>query len=156
MDSSVTFVFHAYLATYPANKKTLGFIMRNLKNFKNISTQIAVERAILSVKKKDHIKISDLKKALKDDEDIVGHIRAQKWGWAGHVARMNEDTWACRVTFWFLSHRKRKKRHQPTRWIDDIHRFMGGGRNYQKISIDGSEWMRLPDFASLRTEGAPS
>lgn len=98
--------------TWPLSEKSISKIK---------TTQNAMERVILNFKKKDHKKITDIKKALKDNIDMVRYIRRQKWSWAGHVARMRDDRWTFRATFWFLSHLKRKIGRQPMRWFDDIH-----------------------------------
>jgi hypothetical protein len=108
------------------------------------TTQNSIERSILNFKKKDRKKLKTIKSLLKENTDVVKYVRRQKWRWAGHVARMKDDRWTYKSTFWFLSHFKRKKGRQLARWEDDINAFLGG-RNFQRVANDRREWDRLQE-----------
>ena len=43
-------------------------------------------------------------------KDIIQVVKQQKWRWAGHVARMNDNRWTKRITDWhpFNEERSRK------------------------------------------------
>ena len=59
------------------------------------TTQNAMERAILSMEKQDHIKISVIKEALKDNINLLRYLRKQKMevsGLCGMVERRAVDT----------------------------------------------------------------
>jgi len=106
--------------------------------------QNSIERSILNVKKKDHVKIQTLKQKLKNNVSIIKYVRKQKWRWAGHVARIKDNRWTYKVTFWYLSHMKRNRGRQMARWEDDINSFLGT-KNFARIASDRLEWERLQD-----------
>ena len=116
------------------------------KNIRKLEiTQFSIER---SMKRKNHIKIEYLRKKLKNNIRVATFVRRQKWKWAGHIARLRDDRWTYRATFWYLSHLKRKKGRQHTRWSDDINKFLAT-KNFQKIATDRVEWERLQDTFAL-------
>ena len=120
-----------------------------VKNTKKIdTTQNSIERSILGLKKTDRIKIKDIKQRLRNNTNVVRYVRRQKWRWAGHVARLKDDRWTYKSTFWHLSQFKRKKGHQLTRWSDDFHKFLRS-KNFQRIAIDRTEWERLQETFAL-------
>lgn len=107
-------------------------------------TQNSIERSILNVKKKDHVKIQTLKQKLGNNVNIINYIRKQKWKWAGHTARLKDNRWTYKVTFWYLSYLKRNRGRQLARWEDDINAFLGT-KNFARIALDRIEWTRLQD-----------
>jgi hypothetical protein len=120
-----------------------------VKHVNKIQTaQNSMERTILGIKRRDHIKIKDIKQKLPKNTQAATYIRRQKWRWAGHVARMRDDRWTYKTTFWYLAHFKRKKGRQLTRWRDDINGFLRG-KNFQRIATDRIEWLRLQETFAL-------
>ena len=63
-------------------------------------------------------------------KDIVDFITKQKWKWAGHAARYQDNRWTLRVTEWQPRHGKRSRGRQVRRWRDDI------------VKIKGATWSR--------------
>ena len=55
--------------------------------------------------------------------DIVQVIKKQKWRWARHVARMNDNRWTKRITDWCLYSDKRSKKRLDITWRDEIEKF---------------------------------
>ncbi|CAH1224416.1 unnamed protein product [Diabrotica balteata] len=56
------------------------------------TTQRAIERAMLGVSLREHIRNEDIRSRTKV-EDVIGRIAQMKWNWVGHVARQNNDRW---------------------------------------------------------------
>ena len=52
-------------------------------------------------------------------------VKQQKWRWAGHVARMNDNRWTKRLTNWHPYNEKRSRKRPDTRWKDEIEKFAG-------------------------------
>ncbi len=50
-----------------------------------------MERAILGIKLKDKVKISEIKSKMKFNLNFLHAIRRLKWDWAGHVARLENN-----------------------------------------------------------------
>lgn len=71
-----------------------------------------MERTILGLKKRDHIEIRDIKQKLIRSIQILKYIKWQKWRWAGHVARLNDDRWTYKTTSRFFAYLERKKGQQ--------------------------------------------
>ena len=86
---------------------------------------------MLGVKRRDHLRITDLKRKLKNN---VKFVRRQKWKWVGHVALIEDDR-TYRTTFWYLSYRRRRRGLSQTRWCDDINKLVAT-KNFQKIATD--------------------
>ena len=110
-------------------------------------TQNSMERSILNVKKKDHIKISTIKSRLKYNKNAVKLIRKKKWNWGGHVARLPDNRWTQKITFWYLTGKRRQGR-QKARWRDDFGKLLQHS-NYQRIAHDRMEWTRLGEAFAL-------
>ena len=58
-------------------------------------------------------------------KDVVKFAAKQKWKWAGHVARLNDNRWTKRITDWQPRYRKRSRGRQVKRWRDDIVQMKG-------------------------------
>ena len=59
-------------------------------------------------------------------KDIVQVLeKKQKWKWTGHIARMNDNRWATKITDWCPSEDERSKKQHDTRWRDAIEHFAG-------------------------------
>lgn len=62
--------------TWPLKRKILNKIR---------STQNAMERLILNIEKRDHIRLKTMKTKLRNNTNIIKY-RINKWNWAGHVS----------------------------------------------------------------------
>jgi len=78
--------------TYGA--KTLTLINASAKKLK--VTQRKMERSMLGVSLRDHIRNEELRRRT-DVTDVVVHAAKLKWNWAGHVAHMQDGRWTKRL-----------------------------------------------------------
>ena len=81
--------------TYGAETLTLTTTTAN----KLMATQGKIERSMLGVLLRDHIRNNDLRRRTAVT-DVVNRIRKLKWNWAGHVARMSDKRWTKRLLEW--------------------------------------------------------
>ena len=59
-----------------------------------------MERSILNLQLKDEVPTKKVKQKLKSNIDAVHSYRRTKWDWAGHIARITDNRWAHKITFW--------------------------------------------------------
>ncbi|XP_044751721.1 uncharacterized protein LOC123311716 [Coccinella septempunctata] len=112
------------ILTYGAETLTLtNATARKLK-----VTQRKMERSMLGVTLRDHIRNEDLRKRT-GVEDVITVVARLKWNWAGHVARMRGDRWTKRLLEWRPRADKRSRGRPPTRWTDDIKRISDNWKN---------------------------
>ena len=121
--------------TYGAETLTLTTASAN----KLMVTQRKMERSMLGVSLRDHIRNEDLRRRT-GVTDVVNQIRKLKWNWAGHVARMSDGRWTKRLLEWRPRLDKRSKGRPPTRWTDDLRRFAG---NWIQRAQDRKEWAEM-------------
>jgi len=67
--------------------------------------QRAMEGAMLGITLRDRRSTWVRKKT--KVKDFVQVVKQQKWRWAGHVARMNDNRWMKRLTDWHPYNEKR-------------------------------------------------
>ncbi|GFR95797.1 endonuclease-reverse transcriptase [Elysia marginata] len=101
--------------------------------------QRAMERKMLGLKLTDKISCKEIRNETQV-LDIAKYIAKQKWKWAGHVARLQDNRWTPRVTEWQPRNGKRSRRRQAKRWRDDIVRTMGN--TWTREAKDREEWIR--------------
>ena len=58
-------------------------------------------------------------------KDIIPVLKQQKWRWAGHAARMNDNRWTKTLTDWHPYNEKRSRKRPDTRWRDEIEKIAG-------------------------------
>ena len=100
-----------------------------------------MERSILNLKLKDKVPITKIKRKLKGTINVVHNYRRTKWDWAGHIARITDNRWAHKITYW-RPENKRKRGGQKRYWSDDINKFLGHNL-FHRIPCDRSVWNRL-------------
>ena len=83
------------------------------------SMQRAHERIMLGVSLRDHIKSEEIRSKT-GLLDIMSVISAKKWKWAGHLARLTDNRWTYKLTFWTPYGGKRNPGSQKIRWRDDL------------------------------------
>ena len=88
------------------------------------TAQRAMERKMLKAKLKDKIPCREIR-AKTNIKDVVKFAAKQKWKWAGHVARLNDNRWTKRITDWQPRYGKRSRGRQMKRWRDDIVQMKG-------------------------------
>ena len=81
------------------------------------TAQRAMERKMLKAKLKDKIPCREIR-AKTNIKDVVKFAAKQKWKWAGHVARLNDNRWTKRITDWQPRYGKRSRGRQVKRWRD--------------------------------------
>ena len=79
---------------------------------------------MLKAKLKDKIPCREIR-AKTNIKDVVKFAAKQKWKWAGHVARLNDNRWTKRITDWQPRYGKRSRGRQAKRWRDDIVQMKG-------------------------------
>ena len=109
------------------------------KNSENLlrRAQRAMERAMLGITLRDR-RSSKWIRGITGVTDIIQFIKQQKWRWAGHVARRNDNRWSKRVTDWCPWGNKRSRKRPDTRWRDEIERF--AGKTWQRLALDRALW----------------
>ena len=75
------------------------------------TAQRAMERKMLKAKLKDKIPCREIR-AKTNIKDVVKFAAKQKWKWAGHVARLNDNRWTKRITDWQPRYGKRSRGRQ--------------------------------------------
>ena len=88
------------------------------------TAQRAMERKMLNLKIKDKIPYTEIRKRTRV-QDIVQFVLKQKWKWAGHVARLDDNRWTQRVTEWQPREGRRSRGRQRKRWRDDLVQLKG-------------------------------
>ena len=58
-------------------------------------------------------------------KDIIQVVKKQKWRWAAHVARMDNNRYTKRLTDSHPYNAKRSRKGPVTRWRDEIETFAG-------------------------------
>ena len=79
---------------------------------------------MLKAKLKDKIPCREIR-AKTNIKDVVKFAAKQKWKWAGHVARLNDNRWTKRITDWQPRYGNRSRGRQAKRWRDDIVQMKG-------------------------------
>ena len=74
-------------------------------------------------------------------KDIIQFTRQQKWRWAGHIARREDNRWNKRLMEWCPLDCKRSRKRPETRWRDDIKEF--ACRTWQRKARDRKLWKEM-------------
>ncbi|GFS18387.1 endonuclease-reverse transcriptase [Elysia marginata] len=103
--------------------------------------QRAMESKMLGLKLTDKISCKEIRNKTQVS-DIAQYIAKQKWKWAGHVARLQDNRWTLRVTEWQPRNGKRSRGRQARRWRDDIVTVRTMGNTWTREAKDKEEWRR--------------
>ena len=103
------------------------------------TAQRAMERKILNIKLKDKITCREIRSKTKI-QDVVAFAKKQKWKWAGHVARYEDNRWTKRITDWQPREGKRSRGSQMKWWRDDIVQMKG--ITWGREARQRDEWKR--------------
>ena len=96
---------------------------------------------MLGVNLRERIRNTEIRKRT-GVTDIVEHIATAKWGWAGHVARMNDNRWRVRATEWQVKKPKRRPNGRPRQsWRDDLTKSLGATSS--RKARDKRSWRTL-------------
>ena len=74
-------------------------------------------------------------------KDIIQVINQQKWRWAGHLARREDNRLSKRLTDWCPTDSKRSRKRPDTRWKDEIEKF--AGKNWQILAQSRQSWKEM-------------
>lgn len=107
-----------------------------------LSTQHAMERSILRLKKTYKTKNKDIRHRTKLT-DTLKHALKMKWQWAGHIARYTDKRWTSLITKWSGPLGKRKKGRPKKRWVDDIIPF--AGVNWMNTVKNKTQWKEMEE-----------
>ena len=126
----------------PKNNRLVHIMIKETKRTKNLHrlAQRAIERATLGITIRDRHRSTWIW-AKTGGKDIVQVVKKQKWRWAGHVARMNDNRWTKRITDWCPYNDKGSKKRPDTRWRDEIEK--NAGKTCQRIAQDRQLWEEL-------------
>ena len=94
----------------------------------------------LDLKLKDKIPCSEIRKRTKII-DIIEYTLKQKWKWAGHIARLEDNRWTKRCTEWQPRRGKRSRGRPSRRWQDDI--TEKEGTTWIRKATDRPQWKTL-------------
>lgn len=123
---------------------------RKVKN-KITSCQRSMERSILKIKKIQKIRHTDIRLKTKAI-DALSYSLKQKWRWAGHVARLNDNRWTIKTTLWAGPLGQRKRGRPNARWADDIKRV--AGNQWLRAAKDRKYWTSLEEAFTFHGEGS--
>ncbi|GFR89608.1 endonuclease-reverse transcriptase [Elysia marginata] len=79
---------------------------------------------ILAEAKKKGLKCTEIRKRT-GVQDVVQLTLKQKWKWAGHVARFDDNRWTQRVSEWQPGEGRTAIGRQRRRWRDDLVQLKG-------------------------------
>ena len=106
------------------------------------SAQRAMERSMLGVTLRDKKRATWIREQTKV-KDILEAIKEQKWRWAGHVARREDNRWSKRLTDWTPRDGKRSRKRPDTRWRDEIEKT--AGVTWQRLAKCRESWKGLKE-----------
>ena len=101
--------------------------------------QRAHERIMLGLTWKDRKTAKWIREKTKV-RDILEAISKLKWNWAGHIARMTDNRWTSRSTFWTPRGHKRNRGRPKTRWRDDLDQHQ---RQWHRTAQNRNLWNDL-------------
>lgn len=113
--------------------------MRECDKHKLTTTQRAMERQLIEVRLKDKIRHEEIRKQTKF-KDANEDAMQRKLRWAGHVARMHDNRWTTRTTFWCPRNRIRPLGRPPDRWRKLLKEKVG--TNWRRMAEDRETYRR--------------
>lgn len=99
--------------------------------------QRGIERSYLGLRLKDKVNHAEIRQQTKA-RDVIRYTLKQKWRWAGHIQRTQDERWSSTVTNWYPFNKKRKRGRPHKRWSDDIAKI--AGRTWTRLARDRHEW----------------
>ena len=99
----------------------------DLDNKQNLGARLAaaqrnMEKTIIGVSRQDQRTKEWIRRKTKV-RDIIHVIKARKWTWAGHIARIQDNRWTSQVTDWRPMDGSRPSGRPSNRWKDEIDAF---------------------------------
>jgi hypothetical protein len=118
--------------------ETAAFTKRSMNKLQ--ITQRAMERKMLGVSLRDR-KTNEWLRQQTKLRDVTEKIVSQKWSWAGHIARRDDQRWTRRILEWRPWTSKRGVGRPPVRWSDDIVRV--AGTKWMQMAQDRELWRKM-------------
>ncbi|PZC71479.1 hypothetical protein B5X24_HaOG213342 [Helicoverpa armigera] len=112
------------------------------QNKKIRSCQRAMERSILSLRKVQKIKSSEIRKKTNLTDALI-HALKLKWKWAGHICRCKDNRWTLLTTNWNGPKDKRRVGRPKKRWADDIAGI--AGPSWQTVALNRQTWKKMEE-----------
>ena len=113
--------------------------------------QRKMERIMLGITLRDHKRNTWIRHQT-GVNDIIDVIKKGIHGWAGHIARFNDNRWTKRVTEWTPREWTRRQGRPKTRWRDNLVRQLGAAWPIIGTGVCGNSSGR---GSSLRSERNP-
>lgn len=115
-----------------------------------VATQRSMERSILGIRKKDKIRAKTIREKT-NCRGVVHTIKKLKIKYAGHIARMGDERWGRKITFWVPYGHKRRRGRPVKSWRDEI--IGKVGLPWCRVAQDRRRWKEVGD-AYARDMGA--
>lgn len=81
------------------------------------TAQRSMERCMLGMTRRDRKRINWIRGQTGVTE-VLGHIKSQKWRWAGHLACISDNRWTKRLLEWRPRDAGRPQKRPKRRWRD--------------------------------------
>ncbi|CAK1595272.1 unnamed protein product [Parnassius mnemosyne] len=104
--------------------------------------QNGIERSVLGVRRKDKIKLKQIKEKTKFGK-VQSVCRKLKWRWTGHMLREKKEKWTRIITEWYPRENRRSRGRQPKRWEDDFKKV--AGPEWLRTARDRNKWKALEE-----------
>ncbi|KAI5717819.1 hypothetical protein M8J77_011797 [Diaphorina citri] len=110
------------------------------------TTQLKMMRSAAGLTLADRIRNETIEEDFKLP-DIIKEAKKMKWRWAGHVARMNSQRWALKISNWTPYNNKRKRGRKRKRWRDELRKI---GVNWQTKARHRKSWEEIMETIGLK------
>lgn len=104
--------------------------------------QNGIEGSTIGVKRKDRIKLKDIKSKT-NFKNAYTTYKQLKWRWSGHMIREKKEKWTSLITEWYPRDGKRNRGRQTKRWEDDIIKI--AGTTWTRAAKDRTQWKSLEE-----------
>uniref|UniRef100_A0A2H1V663 SFRICE_031899 n=1 Tax=Spodoptera frugiperda TaxID=7108 RepID=A0A2H1V663_SPOFR len=104
--------------------------------------QNSIERSVIGVKKKDKVRLTEIKTKTQFKQANSLH-QTLKWRWTGHMLREKQEKWTKIITEWYPRDGKRNKGRQTKRWEDDIKKV--AGPEWIRVAKNREKWKSLEE-----------
>ncbi|KAJ2941256.1 hypothetical protein O0L34_g3453 [Tuta absoluta] len=112
------------------------------QNYKIKVCQNSIERSVIGVKRRDKVRLTDIKKTTKFKK-VDSVYKQLKWRWTGHMLREPKEKWSKIITEWYPRGCKRSRGRPTKRWEDDLKKVAGPA--WIHTAKDRSKWKSLEE-----------
>lgn len=118
------------------------WVFTNKVKHKIRSTQRAMERSILKIRKIHKVRSDIIRQKTKLTDALTQALKL-KWQWAGHISRLTDKRWTIQTTQWKGPAGKRNVGRPYRRWADDI--IQMAGKDWMSVGKDRVKWKKLEE-----------